>query len=109
MSRKSNREAWVKHVNDQRESGLSRKMWCEKNNLNVHTFSYWSTRLKKEDTPADPNETEWVALLPSQPCVSENENTGHVSVSIGHALIDFNKNSSIEAFEQVVKVLIKYV
>lgn len=34
-----------KHYNNFLGSGLSRKVYCEKHNINVHTFKYWQCKL----------------------------------------------------------------
>jgi len=109
MARKVNREMWIKHIENQRSSDLSRKNWCVENDVNFHTFGYWVGRLKKEDNVTEPNSTDWVAIIPSNPCINDSNGTGKIIISIGNAVIDFKTDSNIESFEKVVQVLVKYV
>ena len=109
MARKANREMWVKHIENQRSSGLSRKKWCVDNDVNFHTFAYWVGRLKKNKGDTEPNCIDWVAVIPSKPCINDNKGTGKVTISIGNAIIDFKTDTNIESFEKVVQVLVKYV
>lgn len=52
MDKQSLRESWVQRIEAYRKSGLSAKVWCAKNNLNVHTLRYWiqKTGKQKQDT-----------------------------------------------------------
>lgn len=34
-----------KHYDNFLNSGLSRKVYCEKHNINIHTFKYWQCKL----------------------------------------------------------------
>lgn len=36
---------WKSLIEEQRQSGLSIKKWCERQNLMPNTFHYWKTRL----------------------------------------------------------------
>jgi hypothetical protein len=35
----------LKHYDNFLDSGLTRKNYCEKHNINVHTFKYWQCKL----------------------------------------------------------------
>lgn len=107
MSRITNRDMWKKHIANQRSSGLSRKKWCDANDINFHTFAYWVSRLKKDSIVIETNNTEWATVVPKALSISDNSNA--LSVSIGKAVIDVPINSSMESFEKIVQVLVKYV
>jgi hypothetical protein len=40
-----NKEFWIKHLEAQKASGLSRSHYCRTNNINYHRFGYWMQRL----------------------------------------------------------------
>jgi UDP-N-acetylglucosamine pyrophosphorylase len=42
-SKSSTRAEYLKHIEQQKESGLSIKKYCEQNNLVDHKFSYYQT------------------------------------------------------------------
>jgi len=44
---------WQKHINAWKESGLSQAKYCRKHGLNVHTLSYWRSRLLKAQAPGE--------------------------------------------------------
>ncbi len=108
MARKANREMWIKHIENQKLSGLSRKKWCMDSGVNFHTFAYWKGRLKEDTDSKNVNCTEWVAVVPSKPNVNDNNEIGKVTISIGNAIVDFTTDTNIELFENVVQILVKY-
>ena len=48
------RREYLRHIEQQKDSGLSIKKYCEQNNLVVHKFSYYRTYKIKELRPALP-------------------------------------------------------
>ncbi len=48
MSRPANNDKmqkWEIIIRNQQESKLSAEKWCLQNNISIHTFKYWKTRL----------------------------------------------------------------
>src|ERR1700722_18305231 len=39
------KQQWKDKIQIQRESGLSIVVWCDKNNISIHTFNYWKDKL----------------------------------------------------------------
>ena len=107
MARKANREMWMKQVENQRNSGLPRKKWCEANNVNFNNLAYWIGRLKKESIISETNETSWAKVVLNDNVI--NKNVDKLTVTIGKAIIDVSSNTCSESFEKVVQVLVKYV
>lgn len=52
MADMGKREVWVRRMSAWARSGLSRRAWCGKHGLNVHTFDYWRRRLRAEPKPS---------------------------------------------------------
>jgi len=104
MAKKANREMWMKHIENQRSSGLSRKKWCDANDVNFNNLVYWIGRFKKDSIVSESNETSWAKVIPTK-----KKATGKLTVSIGKAIIDVSSNTCAESFEKVVQVLVKYV
>ena len=44
------REIYLKHIEDQRNSGLSMKKYCLKHNIDTHKLSYYKTYKLKSNT-----------------------------------------------------------
>ena len=42
---KEEKQQWKEKILKQRESGLSIGFWCRQNNIPVHTFRYWQSKL----------------------------------------------------------------
>ena len=39
---------WAVRIKDQAESGLTVRVWCEQNDISIHTYNYWKHQLKSE-------------------------------------------------------------
>ena len=39
---------WAAHFKDQADSGLMVRVWCEQNNISIHSYNYWKHQLKSE-------------------------------------------------------------
>jgi transposase-like protein len=48
MAESSKREQWSERIAAWGRSGLSRRAWCDKHGINVHTLDYWRRRLGGE-------------------------------------------------------------
>jgi len=42
---------WQNHIEQWSQSGLSQAAYCRKNNLNLKSFNYFKSRLKKKNLP----------------------------------------------------------
>lgn len=51
MSDSSKREVWAGRMVEWERSGLSRREWCSKHGINVHTLDYWRQQLRSEPMP----------------------------------------------------------
>jgi hypothetical protein len=107
MDKKTNREIWLRRIENQRASGLSRKKWCDENSVNFNNLAYWIGRFNKEKKKSEETEIKWATIIPDK---KQNKAiTNNFSVSIGKAIIDVPSNSCMESFDKIVQVLVKYV
>ena len=51
-----NRVFWAQHQEQWEASGLTRRIYCDRQNLNFRTFIYWRNRLQKEKRQDPPVE-----------------------------------------------------
>lgn len=61
MNREFNQKKWQEIIDHQRSSGLTQKLWCEANDINIHNFRYWVNRLKVLASETD--DVRWVSFL----------------------------------------------
>lgn len=50
MNQEQKRAHWVSVIEQQKQSQLSIKQFCEDSNINYQTFFYWSRRLRSPET-----------------------------------------------------------
>ena len=70
----------MKHVENQNFSDLSRKKWCDANNVNFNTLAYWIGQFKKESTPSESNKTKWAMVVPNGDSTSNDIDILSVSI-----------------------------
>ncbi|NLT66065.1 MAG: hypothetical protein GXX84_05620 [Acidobacteria bacterium] len=46
-------EQWRQHVESYRSSGLTRKAYCERNQIKESAFGYWYTKMKRGEKSQD--------------------------------------------------------
>lgn len=102
INRKENKNKWQTRINDQQESNLTQMQWCSENDVNIHTFRYWKNRLGKTLVKNTP-QNQFVAVKPAIKLLSSS-----MKISIGCATVEVNESSSLDLFNDIVKVLIRY-
>lgn len=45
MKLKENREVWINRIKDFKSSNLTKKEWCQKNDIKISTLRYWMINL----------------------------------------------------------------
>lgn len=103
-------------VNNYLESGLSKKAWCENNNIPVSTLVGWEKQLKK----AKKNDIIFVSPKPSQAnektrlsIKADNSSDKGVAVftailEIGDCKLHINENIPISFIAQIIKAVREY-
>ena len=81
---------WMKRIQDFQKSGLSRKEWCQENQVPLSTFSYWIRKQMQKPSALDQGMDPVFARLPSaelevssQPLSEYPPITIHLPVSYG--------------------------
>lgn len=57
---------WADRIHTFQESGLSRKDWCQQNEVPQSTLSYWIRKIQGKDTQAESRSDPVFAKLPSE-------------------------------------------
>lgn len=69
-------QRWAVHVQRWRESGLTQAAYCLQHDLNRHTLTYWSWRLRREAETARDVQEATPALLPIRVAAPAAPSTG---------------------------------
>ena len=77
-----------KHLQSQRKSGLTRKKYCQINNISYVRFSYWARKISKNKTSSDSQESPLIAVKvkASTFASKETEVIGSLNLSNGRLL-----------------------
>ena len=78
----SKTDLWADRVHSFQESGLSRKDWCQQNEVPQSTFGYWFRKF--QSGPSEPQDfpDPVFAKLPSEQELQNNAGTGNHPVTI---------------------------
>lgn len=101
------RKKWEQHIADYRISGRSARVWCEANNISVHTLRYWINKFHSENKSnlesKTESPTEWVQL---DACKPEQEiEEAALVITIGQASIKVTPDFDPEFLKEVVRTL----
>lgn len=73
---------WSGQIHAFQESGLSRKDWCQQNEIPQSTLSNWIRKIQSESPKTEPVSDPVSAKLPSEQDLQFNAGTGNHSVTI---------------------------
>ena len=104
-------ELWTKRIKDFYASGLSRKEWCQKNQISLSTFGYWIRKLAKKSALPEQAADPVFARLPSEQEISSNLLPGHSPVMIylsESVRIEVGKDCPCELLASLIHTLKTY-
>ena len=78
----SKADLWADRIHAFQESGLSRKDWCQQNQIPQSTLNYWIRKIQLETPETEPASDPVFAKLPSEQELQFNAGTGNRSVTI---------------------------
>lgn len=73
-------DLWAERIRAFQESGLSRKDWCQQNEIPQSTLSYWIRKIRAADTGTECFAEPVFAKLPSEQNLQVNAIAGNESV-----------------------------
>lgn len=73
---------WADRIHAFQKSGLSRKDWCQQNEISQSTLGYWIRKIQSEIPETGPASDPVFAKLPSEQDLQFNGSTGNHSVTI---------------------------
>ncbi len=78
----SKADLWADRISSFQESGLSRKEWCQRNEIPLSTFSYWNRKLQTESLVMESSSDPVFARLPSEQELCSGDHSGKAPVII---------------------------
>ena len=78
----SKADLWADRIHAFQESGLSRKDWCQQNEIPQSTLNDWIRKIQLEAPETEPASDPVFAKLPSEQELQFNAGTGNRSVTI---------------------------
>lgn len=78
----SKADLWADRIHAFQESGLSRKDWCQQNEIPQSTLNYWIRKIQLEAPETESASDPVFAKLPSEQELQFNAGTGNRSVTI---------------------------
>ena len=78
----SKADLWADRIHAFQESGLSRKDWCQQNEIPPSTLGYWIRKIQSEAVETECTSDLVFAKLPSEQELQFNGRTGNHSVTI---------------------------
>jgi hypothetical protein len=95
-------EHWRQHVEAFRSSGLSRKAYCRKHRLNIHSLDYWRKRLKRDFGPGSPESiNRFVPIRVHEDTPSDSS----IKLRIGQITIEVAAGFAPEHLKNILQVL----
>jgi hypothetical protein len=91
-------EEWQTRIADYRASGLTKRQWCEKTGLSVHTLGSWITRINRLDALLETPEWTQVKVVDATSLGSG------ISVSVGAARIEVEPGFDRSVLAEVMRV-----
>jgi len=88
----SKSKSWERHMRSYERSGASKKAYCEKHSLNIHTFDYWRSKLRRNE------EAKFVKVE------SDSTDSAPVEIELGDMLIRVPEDFSKAALETILEV-----
>ncbi len=96
-------EFWKGHIAGLSKSGLSRKAYCQQNDLSISTFQYWRAKLKPASTTVEhrsESNKPWVTLQVADDPTCENG----VRLRIGRVTIEVDPGFNRDLLAEVIKI-----
>jgi len=85
-----------KQVEAYRNSGKTAQVWCDENQLSIHTLKYWIQKLNRQEK--DHRRPQWVSLM-------ESPSSSSLTIRVGSAAIEVTGDSDLQLLRKVMSVL----
>ena len=95
-------EHWRQCVEAFQSSGLSRKAYCRKHQLNIHNLDYWRRRLNRDPGPGSPESiNQFVPIRVYEDTLSDST----IKLRIGQITIEVAAGFAPQHLKNILQVL----
>lgn len=105
------RNLWLERIIAYRASGLSVRVWCENNQVNINTFRYWNQKCNKESVLHTSSKkcSQWlsVEVSDSEPDLLVTQASSGVTIKLGFVSVEVSPGFDLKTLEDVFHVLKK--
>jgi sialic acid synthase SpsE len=105
MNQKFSIDKWREIFHKQKDSGLSIKDWCEKNNVDVSTFNYQYTQIRESEK----QEVQWLKISPPEVYLTKEltivDDSTPIIINIGKLSISVQRGFDKETLAELLAVL----
>ena len=101
MTNQERERIWVERYASYRSSGQTKIAWCKSKNIDVKSFYRWGRRLNDRIEKNPQNQNRFILAKE----ISENDNQGFISITIGKATISVTKYFDPTTLETVLQLV----
>jgi hypothetical protein len=95
-------ERWRQHLDEHRDSGLTRKAYCRKHRLNIHQMDYWRKRLKRAPEVTNPiNKNDFIHLQVKEDTLPDS----YIKLQVGQVIVEVPDGFDPENLKNILRVL----
>jgi hypothetical protein len=76
------RELWQRQIEAWKSSGLSRRVYCEQNEIKLSTLDYWCQKLSSSRKEGEIGKGSWIPLR-----IDEDEPSSRIDLQIGRITV----------------------
>ena len=76
------REYWQRHIDILKSSGLTRRVYCEQNEIKLSTLDYWCQKLSSSAKKEGTDKSSWIPLQ-----IDEDDTSSGIDLRIGRIMV----------------------
>ncbi len=96
-------EHWQQQIQGYKQSGMSRKAYCQKHQIPIHRFDYWQRKVKKEAVQSlAKKKGNWIPL---QVCEEKISGEQRIHLRIGRVAIEIESGFDRRLLAEVLGVV----
>ena len=95
-------ERWRQHLDECRNSGLTRRKYCRKHRLNIHQMDYWRKRLKRAPAVSNPeNKNGFIRVQVKEDVLPDSR----IKLRIGQDSVEVAAGFDLVHLKNILRVL----
>jgi len=98
-------DLWKSRIDQYRTSGLSAKVWCDKNHVSYHAMKYWNTKLNKKSTDKPKSPAPVFVAVPAGPA---SHSKPPIVIHLGNVSIEVSDVCNSQLLSDLIGILKNY-